>query len=151
MKIDESLYLTKQPTNQTKQSDLGKDEFLKLLMAQLKHQDPLDPMDDKQFISQMATFSQLEQSINMSETMKVLTNQQSQSNFLAYSNLINKEITYAVYDSTGEYSGKETGRVQSVSFTGNDVMLKLSNEDKIAASQVMEITQPTHEVIDDGE
>lgn len=95
MKIDESLYLTKQPTNQTKQSDLGKDEFLKLLMAQLKHQDPLDPMDDKQFISQMATFSQLEQSINMSETMKVLTNQQSQSNFLAYSNLINKEITYS--------------------------------------------------------
>ena len=151
MKIAESLYLTKQPTNQTKQSDLGKDEFLKLLMAQLKHQDPLDPMDDKQFISQMATFSQLEQSINMSETMKVLTNQQSQSNFLAYSNLINKEITYAVYDSTGEYAGKETGRVQSVSFTGNDVMLKLSNEDKIAASQVMEITQPTHEVIDDGE
>ncbi len=43
---------------------LGKDAFFQLLVTQLRHQDPLAPMDDKQFISQMAQFSALEQAQN---------------------------------------------------------------------------------------
>ena len=39
---------------------LGKDDFLKILMTQLQNQDPLNPMQDKDFIAQMATFSTLE-------------------------------------------------------------------------------------------
>ncbi|MEA2388377.1 MAG: flagellar basal-body rod modification protein FlgD, partial [Thermoleophilaceae bacterium] len=43
---------------------LGKDDFLKLLVGQLQHQDPLAPSDDQQWIGQMAAFSQLEQVSN---------------------------------------------------------------------------------------
>ncbi|MBP2628620.1 MAG: flagellar hook capping protein [Firmicutes bacterium] len=49
----------------TKQSSLGKDDFLKMLVTQLRNQDPLKPMDDTSFIAQMAQFSSLEQMQNL--------------------------------------------------------------------------------------
>ncbi|PKK84425.1 MAG: hypothetical protein CVT49_03630 [candidate division Zixibacteria bacterium HGW-Zixibacteria-1] len=48
---------------------LGKDDFLQLLVAQLTHQDPLEPMDDTQFIAELAQFSSLEQLQNMNESI----------------------------------------------------------------------------------
>lgn len=53
-------------TQGSKEASLGKDDFLKLLIAQLQNQDPLNPADATQFTAQLAQFSQLEQLSNMS-------------------------------------------------------------------------------------
>ena len=76
-------------TNQTnttgKANDaLGKNDFLKMLVTQLRYQDPLKPMEDKEFIAQMAQFSSLEQMQNMNTAM--ITAQAT--------NLIGKEISW---------------------------------------------------------
>ncbi|MDR0390106.1 MAG: flagellar hook assembly protein FlgD [Spirochaetaceae bacterium] len=52
---------------------LGKDEFLKILLTQLAHQDPTAPMEDKEFIAQMAQFSTLEQMNSMARDFAQLT------------------------------------------------------------------------------
>lgn len=50
---------------------LGKDEFLKLMIAQMQNQDPLDPKSDTEFVAQLAQFSTLEQMLNMNTTMSL--------------------------------------------------------------------------------
>jgi flagellar basal-body rod modification protein FlgD len=60
------------PTRQPQQS-LGKDDFLKILITQLSYQDPTAPMEDKQFIAQMAQFSTLEQMTGMAKDFSKLT------------------------------------------------------------------------------
>jgi flagellar basal-body rod modification protein FlgD len=63
-------------TPSSAQSPLGKDEFLRLLVAQLSAQDPLNPMDSREFSAQLAQFSALEQMTNVNSTLEELVTAQ---------------------------------------------------------------------------
>jgi flagellar basal-body rod modification protein FlgD len=71
---------------------LGKDDFLKLLVTELQYQDPLNPVDNKDFIAEMAQFSSLEQLQNLNDNFSSLTAAQniSQINFAV--NLVNHRV-----------------------------------------------------------
>jgi len=70
---------TKEGSNRNVGSMMGKNDFLMLLSAQLRHQDPLNPQSDGEFASQLAQFSSLEQMQNMNETLSSMASYQSYS------------------------------------------------------------------------
>ena len=76
----------------TASQQLGKDDFLKLLITQLSHQDPLSPMENTEFIAQMAQFSSLEQITNMSTGFNRLTSMLTNSEAV---NLVGKTVDIA--------------------------------------------------------
>lgn len=98
---------------------LGQDDFLKLLTVQLSKQDPLKPMDDTAFMGQMAQFSALEQSSQMSREMTALrADMAAQSSY----NFIGRQVT--VKTANGEVSGL----VDSVSQTDAGAKLSIAGQ-----------------------
>ena len=110
---------------------LGKDDFLKLLVTQLQHQDPMNPMDDKDFMGQMAQFSSLEQITNMSSALQRMdhSNQLSQS-----VGLIGRTVTYAQGDGT-----LASGVASSVSTDENDAISIKIGDASISPADVREV------------
>ena len=84
---------------------MGKEDFLTLLVAQLKNQDPMNPDDPTEFTAQLAQFSSLEQLFNINESMDSLTSAQKQSDRFATMDLIGKSVTYQDGTFTMEDSG----------------------------------------------
>jgi flagellar basal-body rod modification protein FlgD len=78
--------------------EMDKDAFLQLLVAQMKNQNPAEPMDNNEFVNQSAAFSSLEQLINLSEKLdslnKLVENLSSNNQLLTASNFIGKEVKY---------------------------------------------------------
>lgn len=88
--------------------DLGKDDFLNLLVTQLRYQDPLNPTDDKEFIGQMAQFSALEQMQNLNSSFTATK---------AYA-MIGKGVVANVVDKTTKEITIVEGDVSSIKFSG---------------------------------
>lgn len=143
--IDPTLYLQNQSTERTPSPDLGKDEFMKILMTQLQNQDPLNPMDDREFISQMATFSTLEQTMNMAKSIDDLVQSQLMSPVIQYSHMVGKEVSYrASDDKTGEDLGIETSTVKAVSQKDGWAILELVNGEKIYADAILQVNESSN-------
>lgn len=147
-KIDPSYYL-RNIERSMPSSELGKDEFLKILMTQIQNQDPLSPMDDTEFISQMTTFSSLEQMINMNESINQLVNNQMMSPVVQYSHLIGKEVSYyAIDEETGQViEPKEikSNEVVAISENNGFAVIELDSGTKIYTDEILRINQPSNE------
>ncbi|ADM37723.1 flagellar hook assembly protein FlgD [Bacillus spizizenii] len=125
----------KTSTVTTSNSSLGKDEFLKILMTQVQNQDPLNPVDDKEFISQMATFSSLEQMMNMNKTMTQFV--ENQDPFTSYVDWLGKEVSWT----DGQSTTDKTGTVSSVKHSKGSYYLILDDGTEINPWNVMSVAQ----------
>ena len=99
--------------------ELGKDDFLNLLVTQLRYQDPLNPTDDKEFIGQMAQFSSLEQMQNLNTSFTATK---------AYS-LIGKGITANITDPATDETTEVSGDVSSIKYDSGKYYAVVKGQD----------------------
>src|SRR5690606_24143033 len=115
----QSTYTTSEKKDK---SILDKDDFLKLLITQLAYQDPTNPVEDREFISQMAQFSALEQMNNVANEMKGLRQMIGLS-----SELIGKKVEWRVRTANGyEY---KSGIVEAISQRSGETVVIVGKEE----------------------
>ncbi len=106
-------------TSKSSSGELGKNEFLNLLITQLRYQDPLQPMDNTEYVSQLAQFSALEQMSNVSNGV---------SSIQALS-MTGKMITASITDSTTGKSTAIQGMVDSVKLQNGKTVLMVEGKE----------------------
>jgi len=119
-------------------SAMSRDDFLELLMAQIKYQDPMSPMDNTEFVNQLTQFSILEQNMNMSELQKMqlqlLQINQSLLNNSGTMSLLGREVTIA-----GDRFTLEPGRNEQFYFETDapgTVELRVRDADGVVVDKV---------------
>ena len=128
-------------TDKADNGSLGKDAFLQILIAQLQNQDPTSPMDDKEFIAQMAQFSSLEQMQNMTKSMENLLSSQQQTQLMSYTNFIGKEVKWHEItdkvDNKGENIIEEgTGVIKELKFKNDQAIFVLDSGKEISPGNI---------------
>lgn len=111
----------------TSQATLGQEEFLNILLTQLSFQDPLKPLDNQEFIAQMAQFTNLEQTRQLSENSNVLLTVQSATQAIG---LIGKTVT------VNSDNGYLVGMVSTISFNQGVPQLSLQLDNGNALTNV---------------
>jgi len=107
--INAAISTTKQfdqAARTAKGDSLGKSDFLLLLVTQFKYQDPLNPMDDKEFVAQLSQFSSLEQLMNLNTGMDGLAAATKDQQMMNAANYIGKDIA-----ASGSSIAKKDGHV----------------------------------------
>ena len=119
----------------------GKDDFLKLLLAQLSNQDPLKPMEDKEFIAQLAQFNSLEQ---MQQVNTHLVDMLAGMSLSQASSLIGKFVE----------AGQFSGVVNAVTMADGKAKVTLDTDQgavQVALAQVTRVVADPDSVVDDAE
>jgi len=99
-------------------SNLGYDQFLQLLCAEMQYQDPLEPTSNTDYVAQMATFSQLEATLSLTAT-------QESANA---SNLVGKQVILKVTSETTGQTSYVDGRVDYVMYENGEVFLSVNDQ-----------------------
>jgi flagellar basal-body rod modification protein FlgD len=111
---------------------LGKDDFLKLFVAQITHQDPSKPMDDTAFMGQMAQFSTLEQISNMAQQNTRVADSLAQSGSIS---LIGRTVNYV-----NEAGETQSGVVEKVTTAGGRSVLTVGGVENIDPATVSAVS-----------
>lgn len=114
---------------------MGKDQFLQIMIAQLKNQDPMQPLEDKEFIAQMAQFTSVEQLMNISGQLTTLN-----QSLGSVSGLIGKDISW-IDATAGGNSEIKTGTVGSIVIR-DGVQYATVGEEAIPVNLILEIATP---------
>jgi flagellar basal-body rod modification protein FlgD len=120
-----------QVKTQNETDGLNKNEFLELLVAQLKNQNPLAPVGSQEFMSQMAQFSTLEQVTNMAVSEEESNQMATVNQSLA---LVGHQVNYAKADGTAA-----SGKVESVEFDEEGFSLTIDGEAGIQPGTVTKV------------
>jgi flagellar basal-body rod modification protein FlgD len=110
---------------------LGKDDFLKLMVAQLQHQDPMNPMQDSDMMGQMASFSTLEQITNMAAANQTIASNLTSTGAIG---LIGRTVTYTDADDLSH-----TGVVSKVTTAGGSPSLTVDGVDGIDPATISQV------------
>jgi len=131
--------VTKVSKATTSKDALGKDDFLKILVAQMQNQDPLNPTDSTQSIAQLAQFSSLEQMTNIATAMNTLS--QSMTNFSQQSSLTQGAAMIGKWVSGINTDGVTPmeGTVESVKWLDGDPKLQIRKADGTLADLEMSL------------
>ena len=130
-------------------SVMGKEDFMMLLVAQLKNQDPLSPDDPTEFTAQLAQFSSLEQLYNLNDSMESLAASNAQSDRLATLGTIGKEVAYESSDMN--FSGKPVEFGYSLDGPASEVTISLQKDGAtVATLNGTELTAGNHFLTWDG-
>lgn len=122
-----SAYQSTDTENAETENDLGRDAFLTMMVAQLQNQDPLNPMDGTDFSAQLAQYSQLEQLINLNESMDGLASAYSQNSQEDVMGYIGKQVTGNV-DTMNVNQGSVSGGFYNLGQPA-DVMISITDAD----------------------
>jgi len=126
----------------SKAMDLNKNDFLTLLMTQMQNQDPLNPMDNTAFLSQLAQFSQLEQAYNLSQSVQDIVASQNSSRDMMLAGLLGK--TAKVDASTIYLKGQDNTSIKyDLVDSADKVTLKIYDADSNPVRTVSKEQQPS--------
>ncbi len=111
---------------------LGKDDFMKLLLVQMGNQDPLKPMEDKEFIAQLAQFNSLEQ---MQQVNKSISNLVAAQAVTQASGLLGRQVQ------ASGINGIVTGEVRAITISGGTPTLRVGSEE-IGLADILRVLIP---------